>query len=203
MRIVSSERLKTPPDAPAARRRSDAGRRAVALVVPFLLVVLAMSLSGCGEEPPADDPSSAPGTAATGELAQPPSADAPRATQPGFSPDTLRPDTTGDDAAVGLDPPPVTSDLDVDSIVSQYRNHFAAELVDRRTEGPAPGAADVEEAARRRTALDFGYVEPTGAWSDMVADLTGAQRAELAQRIDQANRELGAELRRADPDAEP
>ncbi len=175
------------------------GLRELLGVVALAVVLLG---TGCGEEP-ADEIGSAPGETPSGELAQPPSAGAPRATQPGFSPDTVRPDTTGEDTPAGMGAAPATSDLDVDSIVSQYRNHFAAELVDRRTEGAAPGAADVEEAARRRTALDFGYVEDTGAWSDMVADLTESQRAELSQRIDQANRELGAELRRADPDAEP
>ncbi|MGH7572135.1 MAG: hypothetical protein ACREMK_09870 [Gemmatimonadota bacterium] len=170
--------------------------RARRCVIAFMVVVLG---TVCGEQPPGEA-DSAPGTAASGELAQPPSAGAPRAAQPGFSPDTMRPEAAVDDTLAGQGAAPATSDLSVDSIVGQYRNHYAAELVEIRT-GEA-GAEDAAEAAKRRTALDFGYVEMT-AWSDMVADLTEAQRAELVQRIEQANRELAREVRREDPGGEP
>ncbi|MGH7563919.1 MAG: hypothetical protein ACREK5_05805 [Gemmatimonadota bacterium] len=163
-------------------------RAATALVVVMLGV-------GCGEQPRGED-ASAPGAPASGELAQPPSAGAPRATQPGFAPDTMRPEATGDDTLAGLDAP-ATSDLSVDSIIGQYRNHYAAELVEIRTGDAGAEEGDAVEAAKRRTALDFGYVELT-AWSDLVADLTEAQRAELERRVEQANREVARELRRED-----
>ncbi len=162
--------------------------------VAVLVLILGL---GCGERPPEDD-ADAPGAPASGELARPPSADAPRATQPGFAPDTMRPEATEGDTLPALDTAPATSDLSVDSIVGQYRNHYAAELVEIRTGDAGTEDVDAVEAAKRRTALDFGYVEMT-AWSDMVADLTASQRAELGRRVDQVNREVARDLQREDP----
>ncbi|MGH7550064.1 MAG: hypothetical protein ACREK3_04835 [Gemmatimonadota bacterium] len=172
--------------------------RPLRLAATLLVVILG---TGCGEQPP-DEDASAPGDPAPSELAQPPSAGAPRASQPGFSPDTMRPDAAEEDTLAMLDAAPATSDLSVDSIVGQYRNHYAAELVEIRTGDAGAEEVDAVEAAQRRTALDFGYVEMT-AWSDMVADLTEAQRTELARRVEQANRELAQEVQREDPGGEP
>ena len=166
----------------------------------WIAVMVAMLGAGCGEQPP-DDDASAPGDPASGELARPPSADAPRATQPGFAPDTMRPEAATDDTLAGLEAAPATSDLSVDSIVGQYRNHYAAELVEIRTGDAGAEEVDAVEAAKRRTALDFGYVEIT-AWSDMVADLTEPQRAELERRVEQANQEVARDLQREDPGAD-
>lgn len=156
--------------------------------------------SGCREEP-AEEASPGTGASAPGELAQPPSAGAPRASQPGFAPDTMRSEATPEDGPTELEGAPPTGRLSVDSIVGQYRNHYAAGQVDVVAEGGTATQPEIEEEAKRRTALDFGYVEMT-AWSDMVADLTQAQRAELAQRIEQANRELRQALQREVPDPE-
>ena len=168
--------------------------------VPLLFPSIAFLLlaGGCGEEP-AEEAGPADETSAAGELAQPPSAGAPRATQPGFTPDTMRGEAEAD---TSFQPAPTTSDLSVDSIVAQYRNHYAAGQVDVATEGGEGTSAEIEEEAKRRTALDFGYVEQT-AWSDMVADLTQEQRAELSRRIEQATRELDQALRREGVPTEP
>jgi hypothetical protein len=56
----------------------------------------------------------------------------------------------------------------------------------------------IVEAAKRRTALDFGYVEMS-AWMDLMADLTELQRADVTRRIDEANRELARELHSGEP----
>ena len=90
----------------------------------------------------------------------------------------------------------------MDSIVAQYRNHYAAGQVDAATEGGEGTSAEIEEEAKRRTALDFGYVERT-AGEDMVADLTQEQRAELGRRIEQATRELDQALQREGVPTEP
>lgn len=171
-------------------------------VVRGLLGALALGVallgSGCGEEP-ADEVDPETGASAPGELAQPPSAGAPRAAQPGFAPDTMWAEAS--ETETPADQAPATSELSVDSIVGQYRNHYAAGQVDVAAEGGTATQAEIEEEAKRRTALDFGYVEMT-AWSDMIADLTEAQRAELTQRIEQANRELRQAVQREDPDTE-
>lgn len=164
--------------------------RPVSLIGPAAIAVLLLA-GGCGEEP-AEEAGPADETSAAGDLAQPPSAGAQRATQPGFAPDTMR---AGAQADTVPEPAPATSELSVDSIVTQYRNHYAAGQVDVATEGGTGTAAEIEEEAKRRAALDFGYVEQT-AWADMVADLTREQRAELTRRIDEANRELEQALRR-------
>lgn len=173
--------------------------RRVTLLFPAAIAFLLLA-GGCGEEP-AEEAGPADETSAAGELAQPPSAGAPRATQPGFAPDTMRAEAAEADTSVQLEPAPTTSELDVDSIVMQYRNHYAAGQVDVATEGGTGTAAEIEDEAKRRAALDFGYVEQT-AWADMVADLTREQRAELTRRIEQANRELDQALRREGVPAE-
>lgn len=174
--------------------------RRVPLLFPAAIAFLLLA-GGCGEEP-AEEAGPADQTSAAGELAQPPSAGAPRATQPGFAPDTMRAEAAEADTSVRLEPAPTTSELSVDSIVMQYRNHYAAGQVDAATEGGEGTSAEIEEEAKRRTALDFGYVEQT-AWSDMVADLTQEQRAELTRRIEQATRELDQALQREGVPTEP
>jgi hypothetical protein len=125
-------------------------------------------------------------------LAQPPSADAPRAAAEGFTPDTVRP---GQDS---LGPAPATSELDVDSIVSRYRSNYGSELVQTGSEVRGQVDPVIVEAAKRRTALDFGYVE-ISAWTDLMVDLTELQRADVTRRIDEANRELARELHSGEP----
>ena len=150
--------------------------------------------SACGGEAPPEDGEAA-GSDTLAGLAQPPSAGAPRASAENFTPDTVRPDTVGEDS---LGPAPEVSELDVDSIVARYRDNYGSELVQIGSE--VQGAVDPEivEAAKRSTALGFGYVE-IGAWTDLMADLTEAQRTELTRRIDEVNRELARELHSGGP----
>ena len=165
------------------------------------IIALAVLGAACGERPPEEAASEAD-TTASGELVQPPSADAPRTSQEGFAPDTVHPEAAAGDTLAGAGEAPATSELSVDSIVARYRNNYGGEFVERSAEGPGASEAELIEAAKRRTALDFGYVEDT-AWSDMVADLTLAQRTELARRIEEASRELAQELRAEDVGQEP
>jgi hypothetical protein len=156
------------------------------------LVILAVAACG-GEEPPGAGEATQGDTLAG--LAQPPSAGAARASAEGFAPDTVRPDTVGEDT---LGPAPGVSELDVDSIVARYSDNYGSELV--QTGSDVQGAVDPEivEAAKRRTALDFGYVE-IGAWMDLMADLTEAQRTDVTRRIEEANRRLARELHSGGP----
>lgn len=155
-------------------------------------LALVILTAACGEGPPEARDATTPGDTLAG-LAQPPSAGAPRASAEGFAPDTIRPG-----AADSLGPAPETSELDVDSIVARYRDNYGSELV--QTGSDVRGAVDPEivEAAKRRTALDFGYVE-IGAWTDLMVDLTELQRADVTRRIDEVNRELARELHTGEP----
>jgi hypothetical protein len=156
------------------------------------LLILAMAACG-GEEPPGAG--EAVGGDTLADLAQPPSAGAPRASAEGFAPDTVRPDTLGEDS---LGPAPVTSELDVDSIVSRYSANYGSELVQTGSDVQGDVDPEIVEAAKRRTALDFGYVE-IGAWTDLMADLTEVQRNEVTRRIDEVNRQLARELHSGGP----
>ncbi len=149
--------------------------------------------AACGEEPP-ETRDAGVGDSLAG-LAQPPSAGAPRASVEGFAPDTVRPAATGVDS---LGPAPETSELDVDSIVSRYRANYGSELVQTGSEVQGQVDPAIVEAAKRRTALDFGYVE-ISAWTDLMADLTEPQRTEVTRRIDEVNRELARELHSGGP----
>jgi hypothetical protein len=156
----------------------------------FVSLVVVVLMAACGEQPPEARDAGTGDTLAG--LAQPPSADAPRAAAEGFTPDTVRP---GQDS---LAPAPATSELDVDSIVSRYRSNYGSELVQTGSEVRGQVDAAIVEAAKRRTALDFGYVEMS-AWMDLMADLTELQRADVTRRIDEANRELARELHSGEP----
>ncbi|MGH7587642.1 MAG: hypothetical protein ACRELU_03510 [Gemmatimonadota bacterium] len=160
-------------------------------LVPLALVVLVAG--ACGEAPP-EAGEVAEGDTLAG-LAQPPSAGAPRASAEGFAPDTVRPDTVGEDS---LGPAPETSELDVDSIVARYRDNYGSELVQIGSDVQGDVDPEIVEAAKRRTALGFGYVE-IGAWTDLMADLTEAQRTEVTRRIDEVNRQLAGELHSGGP----
>ncbi|HEY7602603.1 MAG TPA: hypothetical protein VIB60_08865 [Methylomirabilota bacterium] len=160
----------------------------------FVSLALVVLSTACGGEEPPEGGEAAPGDSLAG-LAQPPSAGAPRATAEGFAPDTVRPGAAGQDS---LAPAPATSELDVDSIVSRYRSNYGSELVQTGSEVRGQVDPVIVEAAKRRTALDFGYVEMS-AWMDLMADLTELQRADVTRRIDEANRELARELHSGEP----
>lgn len=159
----------------------------------FVSLVVVILMAGCGEQPPEARDAGTGDTLAG--LAQPPSAGAPRAAAEGFTPDTVRPGAAGQDS---LGPAPATSELDVDSIVSRYRSNYGSELVQTGSEVRGEVDPVIVEAAKRRTALDFGYVEIT-AWTDLMADLTELQRADVTRRIDEVNRELARELHSGEP----
>ena len=161
-------------------------------LVSLVLVILASA--ACGGEAPPEAGEVAEGDTLAG-MAQPPSAGAPRASAEGFAPDTVRPDTVGEDS---LGPAPEVSELDVDSIVARYRDNYGSELVQIGSDVQGEVDPEVVEAAKRSTALGFGYVE-IGAWTDLMADLTEVQRTELTRRIDEVNRELARELHSGGP----
>jgi hypothetical protein len=158
------------------------------------LVLMILAAAACGGEAPPDAGEVAEGDTLAG-LAQPPSAGAPRASAEGFAPDTVRPDTVGEDS---LGPAPETSDLDVDSIVARYRDNYGSELVQIGSDVQGDVDPEIVEAAKRRTALGFGYVE-IGAWTDLMADLTEPQRTEVTRQIDEVNRQLARELHSGGP----
>jgi hypothetical protein len=127
-------------------------------------------------------------------LALPPSARAPRAPQPGGSPDTVVPgapdDTLASEGTVGPIPLPV---LDVGAVANAYRRFYGEIYAEMGSSVRGSVDPELVEEAKHRTALEFGYVD-VNAWNDMLADLNGAQRSELSQRIAAMNRDLAAEL---------
>lgn len=143
-------------------------------------------LVACGEG--GGDRGATPAADSAG-LALPPSAGAPRASLPGSTPDTVRPEVVPDPGR-HLSP----AELDVDSIVARYRDLYRSEYMDRHdlpqgVSDPLELDPAVVEAAQRRAALEWGYVEQD-AWDQLLADLTQGQRLGLAQRVDAFHREL-------------
>ena len=110
-------------------------------------------------------------------------------------PDTVRPAPTDTAAIVEETHRHLTPvELDVDSIAGAYRNHYGAEFVDRH---PLEGQEivleidpEVVEAAERRTAIQWGYVE-LDAWNHLLGDLSESQRIELERRIEEFHRGMG------------
>ena len=164
----------------------------------LLFLVAASGLASCGGED--DDEGLAPGDTLA-ELALPPSAGAPRATLPGGGPDTLDAEesvvTPPVEPGPGepITPPPV---LDVGAIANAYRRFYQEQFAEMGSTVRGSVDPEIVEEAKRRTALDYAYVE-VSAWNDLLSDLDGSQRAELAQRIAAANRDLARELHGAAP----
>lgn len=161
-------------------------RRSVALAICLLA-----ACEGGGA-----DRAAAPADSVAGDLALPPSAGAPRASVPGSAPDTVRPGGESRDT-LGVVPEPgrhlSPAELDVDSIAARYRNHYRSEFIDRRELTGVDPDFDLDpavvEAAKRRAALEWGYIEQN-AWDQLLADLSESQRLELARRVDAFHREL-------------
>lgn len=151
-----------------------------------------------------------------GRIALPPSAGAPRADLPGGGPDTLRPvadslavppeevdwriEDTGDAAPetrpAGRRRAP--EEFDIPTVVDAYRRYYTETFHEMGSEVRGGSDPALERDAKRRVALDWGYVE-VGAWSDMVADMTRDQRIVLADRIAAANADLGGRLQTTGP----
>jgi len=143
--------------------------------------------------------SSGADTVAEGELALPPSARAPRAPQPGGAPDTMVPaapdDTLAAEGTVGPVPPPV---LDVGVIAGNYREYYVQQFHEIGSGVRGDVDPELVEDAKRRTALDFGFVD-VGAWNNLLRELSAEQRAYLAEAIAATNRDLARELHGAAP----
>lgn len=164
-----------------------------------LLAALTIAALGCtGDEIPDEPGSVGSGDSVSGTIALPPSADVPRASIPGHAPDSLRPEPEVEaDTTRRLD----AREFDLRTIVDAYRDHYQAAY---NEEGSSVrGRVDPELAAdaRRRVALDWGYVE-LGAWDAMRADMTSDQRIVLEREIVRADSDLAARLH-GDPDAGP
>lgn len=151
-----------------------------------------------------------------GRIALPPSAGAPRADLPGGGPDTLRPvadslaaspeevdwriEATGEAA---MESPPAgrrraPEEFDIQTVVDTYRRYYTELFHEMGSEVRGGSDPALERDAKRRVALDWGYVE-VGAWSDMVGDMTRDQRIVLADRVAAANAELAGRLHSAAP----
>lgn len=174
---------------------SLAGMNAHPIVHPLMVLACAV-LFACDREADSE-PSAADDTLAGGDLALPPSASAPRPALPGTGPDTVRPaevptgDTLGASGeTVGPVPPPV---LDVGAVVNSYRRYYRELFVEEGSDVRGSVDPQLIEDAKRRTALDFGYVD-VDAWNEMVSAMTPAQRSVLAQRVAESNRDLAREL---------
>jgi len=161
-------------------------------ILPALLLVLA-ALSACTGS---DDVrrSVVADSIPEGELVLPPSAGAARAPQQDGAIDTLVPgapdDSIAPEGTVGNVPPSV---LDVGAIAASYRRFYGEIFAEMGS--PVRGNVDPElvEEAKRRTALEFGYVN-VNAWNAMLAQLPAGDRADLAGRVATANRALSREL---------
>ncbi|HUP18909.1 MAG TPA: hypothetical protein VM778_03025 [Gemmatimonadota bacterium] len=149
-----------------------------------------------------DDPArSASEVDEEGRIVLPPSANAPRGTLPGGGPDTLRPvpDTlAGPEPDWRIEEDPAgrhraPEEFDLQGIVDAYRRYYTELYYEEGSD--VRGGIDpvLEGNAKRRIALDWGYVE-VGAWSDMVDDMSRNQQIVLADRIAAANGELAERL---------
>lgn len=157
-----------------------------------LIGILAVACGGDGADGTAERT-----TEERTDVALPPSANAPRASLPGRSPDTLRPDAD----TVGVDPQAEAAadrrrspeEFELGAIVSAYQRYYREEYVERGSDVRGRVDPDLVEHARRRIALDWGYVD-VGAWGSMLADMTADQRAVLSNRIAAADETLVREL---------
>lgn len=165
-------------------------------------VVAALVATGCGGDGADRDVSSDRDVQdRSGDVALPPSANAPRASLPGRSPDTVRPaddatldprsDTLGVDALSDRRRSP--EEFDLAAIVNAYRKYYREEFVEQGSEARDRVDPALVEHAKRRIALDWGYVD-VGAWRDMISDMTADQRAVLSNRLQAADEVLAREL---------
>jgi hypothetical protein len=137
-------------------------------------------------------------TVGDGDLALPPSGGAPGPRAGGGTPDTLNAEDTavfdttspGPTETVGPVPP---DRLDVGTIVAAYREHYRGLFAEFGSDVRNDVDPELVENAKRMAALDYGFVE-VGAWNDMLSELSPSQRADLAERIAAANRDLAREL---------
>lgn len=135
----------------------------------------------------------------TGDVALPPSANAPRASLPGRSPDTLRPeaDTMVVDPLAEPAPAPgrrrSPEEFDLGAVVAAYQRYYREEYVEQGSDVRGRVDPGLVEDAKRRVALDWGYVD-VGAWRSMLADMTADQRTVLSNRIGAADETLSREL---------
>ena len=74
-----------------------------------------------------------------------------------------------------------------------YRRYYTEQYYEMGSDVSGGTDPALERDAKRRTALDWGYVD-TGAWSALVGDLTRDQRIVVADRIAAANAELARRL---------
>ncbi|MFN2382712.1 MAG: hypothetical protein ABR559_00455 [Gemmatimonadota bacterium] len=159
------------------------------------LIAIAL-IAACGGETADDDGARRDGDGAGG-LAQPPSADAPRAQLPNSAPDTVRGSAGSDTTLVeefGPAPPPAPrGGVDVPPIVEAYRQYYIEEFHERGSSVAGGVDPALVSDAKRRTALDYGFVE-VGAWPELVSTLQPEQRVALAARIEETNRGLAVEL---------
>lgn len=158
-------------------------------------VMLALGAGCGGEEPEPRAESPGADSIEAERLVLPPSAAAPRASLPARTPDTLRPDGR----------PPVEpglenrsrrrapDELDVDAIVDAYRRYYRAEFHERDSSVRGDVDPELVEHAKRRVALDWGYVR-IGAWDDLTGDMLPGQRDRLHTSLASVNRALAAEL---------
>ncbi len=159
-----------------------------------LVLAGAIAVSACARGGGEAARSAAADSIPEGELVLPPSASAARAPQEGAALDTVLPAAPDDSFAlegtVGPVPPAV---LDVGAVAGAYRRFYIETFTELGS--PVRGNVDPElvEEAKRRTALEFGYVD-ADAWNDMLRDLSAEARAELAGRIATTNRALAQEL---------
>ena len=168
------------------RKHLIAARYPLAALVVMLLVACAR-----GEEAVR---STAADSIPEGQLVLPPSAGAARTPQEAGYPDTLVPgapdDSLAPEGTVGNVPPPT---LDVRTIVNTYRRFYGQIYVEMGSAARGNVDPELVEEAKHRTALEFGYVD-ANAWNEMLAELPGDDRADLAERIAIANRALATEL---------
>ena len=152
--------------------------------------------SGCGgEEHERGTGSPAADSIEADQLALPPSAAAPRASLPARTPDTLRPDGLPP-VEPGVENPSrrrAPDELDVDAIVDAYRRYYRAEFHERGSQVRGDVDPQLVEYAKRRVALDWGYVR-IGAWNDLTRDMLPGQRDRLHTSIASVHRALAAEL---------
>ena len=170
---------------------------------PWWAGALALALACGGGDDPAETASEVDGD---GRIVLPPSGDARRATAAGGSPDTLRPTPDslagpGTDWRIQEDPAGrhrSPEEFDLQGIVDAYRRYYTELYYEEGSDVRGGIDPALESDAKRRTALDLGYVE-VGSWADMVSDMNRDQQIVLADRISAANGELARRLHGQSP----
>lgn len=165
------------------------------LAVPVSLLAITV-IAACGGDRPVTDQKIT--GREPGELALPPSASAPRVMRESAPPDTFQPDTSREFAILGSDSLLLMGDpfggtapeLTVEAIAESYRGNYAQALATGGSAVRNRIDRELQREAELLTARGRGFA----GWLDLIDALSPEQRAQLVDRLNEANIELARDL---------